>query len=313
MSQNQSKLPSVAELLEMSRTQIVAEAFLKDEDGNPEFLHPNKEKNEYTFKDVFLDPKILKDGNNHTSKLTEPQIKEFMENWKVVAYLPNTTTGFSGTLFQAKRDIPGTTIKAGEKVMSLRSTEFIDDAVRDNEATNTKEIADRGWAFGQIDDLEQWFQGLRNEKLIGDGEQIRITGYSLGGHLATAFNILHRNEGLIKNTYTFNGAGVGKKTETEEMDKDTLRNIMKKFHADRQPGGMTKYFNEKNKIIFKMQKTDNGQYVIDNSNKNYYDITVDFYNSIKETTNGLYSANLADKVDVEKVIAIKNSLINIKN
>ena len=27
MSQNQSKLPSVAELLEMSRTQIVAEAF----------------------------------------------------------------------------------------------------------------------------------------------------------------------------------------------------------------------------------------------------------------------------------------------
>ena len=92
-------------------------------------------------------------------------------------------------MFKAKRDIPGTTIKAGEKVMSLRSTEFIDDAVRDNEATNTREIADRGWAFGQIDDLEQWFQGLRNEKLIGDGEQIRITGYNLGGHLASAFNI----------------------------------------------------------------------------------------------------------------------------
>ena len=32
MSQNQSKQPSVAELLEMSRTQIVAEAFLLDED-----------------------------------------------------------------------------------------------------------------------------------------------------------------------------------------------------------------------------------------------------------------------------------------
>ena len=190
MSQNQSKQPSVAELLEMSRTQIVAEAFLKDEDKKLEFLHPEG----YTFKNVALDSKILEEGNNHTSILTAPQIKEFMENWKVVAYLPNTTTGFSGTLFKAKRDIPGTTIKAGEKVMSLRSTEFIDDAVRDNEATNTREIADRGWAFGQIDDLEQWFQGLRNEKLIGDGEQIRITGYSLGGHLATAFNILHRDE-----------------------------------------------------------------------------------------------------------------------
>jgi len=216
MSQNQNKLPSVAELLEMSRAQIVSEAFLLDEDRNTEFLHPKK--GDYTFRKFDLDDTILKDGNNHTSILTAPQLKEFMENWEVVAYLPNTTTGFSGTLFQAKRDIPGTTIKAGEKVMSLRSTEFIDDAVRDNQATNKMEIADRGWAFGQIDDLEQWFQGLRNEKLIGDGEQIRITGYSLGGHLATAFNILHRDEGLIKNTYTFNGAGVGKKTKNGEMN-----------------------------------------------------------------------------------------------
>lgn len=234
MSQNQNKLPSVAELLEMSRTQIVAEAFLLDEDQKSEYLHPSKEKNEYTFKNVALVPKILKDGNNHTSILTAPQIKEFMENWEVVAYLPNTTTGFSGTLFQAKRDIPGTTIKAGEKVMSLRSTEFIDDAVRDNQATNKMEIADRGWAFDQIDDLEQWFQGLRNEKLIGDGEQIRITGYSLGGHLATAFNILHRDEGLIKNTYTFNGAGVGKKTENEEINKVSLQRIINNFHRERQ-------------------------------------------------------------------------------
>jgi len=241
MSQNQNKQPSVAELLEMSRTQIVAEAFLLDEDKNPKYLHPNKEENEYTFKEVPLKEEILKDGNNHTSILTAPQIKEFMENWEVVAYLPNTTTGFSGTLFQAKRDIPGTTIKAGEKVMSLRSTEFIDDAVRDNEATNTREIADRGWAFGQIDDLEQWFQGLRNEKLIGDGEQIRITGYSLGGHLATAFNILHRNEGLIKNTYTFNGAGVGMENvaghgEIKEMNKDSLKDIMESFHDIREYG-----------------------------------------------------------------------------
>lgn len=240
MSQNQSKQPSVAELLEMSRTQIVAEAFLKDEDKKPEFLHPEG----YTFKDVALKEEILKDGNNHTSILTAPQIKEFMENWEVVAYLPNTTTGFSGTLFKAKRDIPGTTIKAGEKVMSLRSTEFIDDAVRDNEATNTKEIADRGWAFGQIDDLEQWFQGLRNEKLIGDGEQIRITGYSLGGHLATAFNILHRDEGLIKNTYTFNGAGVGKKTENEETDAEMTvpRNLHQTAWRSRRAEYPAKYF-----------------------------------------------------------------------
>ena len=120
MSQNQSKLPSVAELLEMSRTQIVAEAFLKNEDGIPKFLHPNKEKNEYTFKDVALVPKILKEGNNHTSKLTEPQIKEFMENWEVVAYLPNTTTGFSGTLFEALEDIPRSGVKAVDQILPFR-------------------------------------------------------------------------------------------------------------------------------------------------------------------------------------------------
>ena len=280
MSQNQSKQPSVAELVEMSRTQIVAEAFLLDEDKNPKYLHPNKEDNEYTFKEVTLDPKILKDGNNHTSILTAPQIKEFMENWKVVAYLPNTTTGFSGTLFQAKRDIPGTTIKAGEKVMSLRSTEFIDDETRDSQQTNTFEIAERGWAFGQIDDLEQWFQGLRNEKLIGDGEQIRITGYSLGGHLATAFNILHRDEGLIKNTYTFNGAGVGKKTENEEMDKGTLRKIMDNFHENR-------------KSMFNYDKSNS-------------EIFKDYYIEISSVLKELPSVS-----DSKNIKAVKDSLENI--
>ena len=280
MSQNQSKLPSVVELLEMSRTQIVAEAFLLDEDKNPKYLHPNKEENEYTFKGFDLNEKILQDGNNHTSILTAPQIKEFMENWKVVAYLPNTTTGFSGTLFQAKRDIPGTTIKAGEKVMSLRSTEFIDDETRDSQQINTFEIADRGWAFGQIDDLEQWFQGLRNEKLIGDSEQIRITGYSLGGHLATAFNILHRDEGLIKNTYTFNGAGVGKKTENEEMDKGTLRKIMDNFHENR-------------KSMFNYDKSNS-------------EIFKDYYIEISSVLKELPSVS-----DSKNIKAVKDSLENI--
>jgi len=38
--------------------------------------------------------------------------------------------------------------------MSFRSTEFADDAARDNEATNKLEIKDHGWAFGQIADME---------------------------------------------------------------------------------------------------------------------------------------------------------------
>ena len=44
---------------------------------------------------------------------------------------------------------------------------------------------------------------------IEKGATINFTGHSLGGHLATAFHILHQDERLIKNTFTFNGAGVG--------------------------------------------------------------------------------------------------------
>ncbi len=118
MSQNQNKLPSVAELLEMSRAQIVAEAFLKDEDEKSEFLHPKN--NDYTFREIKLSNNLLKDGNNHTSILTAPQIKEFMENWEVVAYLPNTTTGFSGTLFEALEDIPRSGAKAVDQILPFR-------------------------------------------------------------------------------------------------------------------------------------------------------------------------------------------------
>ena len=118
MSQNQNNLPSVAELLEMSRTQIVAEAFLMDEDYYPELLNPKN--GDYTFRKTDLKDTILRDGNNHTSKLTEPQIKEFMENWEVVAYLPNTTTGFSGTLFEALEDIPRSGAKAVDQILPFR-------------------------------------------------------------------------------------------------------------------------------------------------------------------------------------------------
>ena len=95
-----------------------------DEDNNSSMLHPGKD--EYTFKGKIVsellknNSDILKQGNNHTSKLTEPQIKEFMENWEVVAYLPNTTTGFSGTLFEALEDIPRSGVKAVDQILPFR-------------------------------------------------------------------------------------------------------------------------------------------------------------------------------------------------
>jgi hypothetical protein len=85
----------------------------------------------------------LKYGNSRASKFTETQAQQFIDDgWEVVEHKGNTETGFSGTLFR--------NAQTGEQVLSFRSTEFADDAARDNQATNTLEIKAHGWAFGQI-------------------------------------------------------------------------------------------------------------------------------------------------------------------
>jgi hypothetical protein len=109
-----------------------------------------------------MDAASLTLGNTRTSKFTTTQAIEFDKDWDVVEHKSNTATGFSGTLFK----YTGATDSArgltnGELVMSFRSTEFIDDAVRDNQATNTLEVKEFGWAFGQIADMESWYASLK--------------------------------------------------------------------------------------------------------------------------------------------------------
>jgi hypothetical protein len=90
----------------------------------------------------------LTTGNDHNTKFTSVEADQFIaEGWTILDQISNTTTGFSGTLFQSK---------SGELVISFRSTEFVDDEVRDSIATNQLEIKEKGWAFGQIADMEQW-------------------------------------------------------------------------------------------------------------------------------------------------------------
>ena len=144
----------------------------------------------------------LMDGNTRSSRFTRTQAQQLLDDgWTVVEHKANTATGFSGTLFR--------NTKTSELVMSFRSTEFIDDAARDNEATNKLEVAGGGWAMGQIADMEDWYAKLNQPGGALAGQHFSVTGYSLGGHLATAFNLLHQGEGRIDATYTFNGAGVG--------------------------------------------------------------------------------------------------------
>ncbi len=183
--------PMITDFLKYATLQMAAEAFIRDEETKG--LNDSGEP--------LL--RVLKDGNKHTSRFPESEARKFadpVDGWTVLDQRANTPTGFSGTLFKNN--------KTNELVLSFRSTEFIDDAVRDNEATNVKEIKDTGWAWGQIADMETWYDELRRDPGKLQGQTFSVTGYSLGGHLATAFHLLHPDD--VKEVVTFNGAGVGK-------------------------------------------------------------------------------------------------------
>ncbi|AMM23268.1 calcium-binding protein [Variovorax sp. PAMC 28711] len=147
----------------------------------------------------------------------------------MVEHKSNTSTGFSGTLFRNSQ--------TGEMVISFRSTEFADDAVRDNQATNVMEIKAEGWAFGQIADMQAWVASLYASDKITTSDQLTVTGYSLGGHLATAFNLLYPS--AVAATYTFNGAGVG----TVNAGR-SLSQVVSDFAAHRVLGGNADMFDD---------------------------------------------------------------------
>ena len=230
-----NNIPNAATLLEFANLQVAAEALyvLKEHEMKNIPLGSTSQ-----IKGI-INPELLKFGNNRTSKFTATQAEEFAQKWEIVSHIANTGTGFSGTLFRATEKAASTEtgINKGDLVISFRSTEFIDDAARDNQATNSMEISDKGWAFGQIADMEKWVQSLRADGFIGEGKEVSVTGYSLGGHLATVFNILHNYEKSdikIKQTFTFNGAGVGLDSDGNEMSRKKLENIIKTFSEHRE-------------------------------------------------------------------------------
>ncbi|HEX8989685.1 MAG TPA: hypothetical protein VF816_17135, partial [Rhodocyclaceae bacterium] len=70
-----------------------------------------------------------------------------------------------------------------------------------------------------------------------EGKQFSVTGYSLGGHLATAFNLLHYQDKLadgryaVKEVVTFNGAGVGQ-IDNIDATAQSLKEVLMEFQDD---------------------------------------------------------------------------------
>jgi Ca2+-binding RTX toxin-like protein len=106
--------------------------------------------------------------------------------------------------------------------------------VRDSAATNTLEISNSGFAWGQIADMEAWYTQLTAANGALHGQTYSVTGYSLGGHLATVFNQLRQAElqsgppaATLYQVVTFNGAGVGLVTQGNLTDAvNEFRNLL---------------------------------------------------------------------------------------
>jgi hypothetical protein len=171
-------------LLKFANVQMAAEALFTFRSGSEDSNASPGTVREYRSAAAIRDH--LVEGNTRASKFTTTQATEFSQLWEVVEHKSNTTTGFSGTLFRARAGASAELLQKhgvteGELVLSFRSTEFADDAARDNEATNDLEIKQKGWAFGQIADMEDWYAGLRTSGKIAPGESFSVTGMRPAG------------------------------------------------------------------------------------------------------------------------------------
>jgi Ca2+-binding RTX toxin-like protein len=136
------------------------------------------------------------------------QDQAFVDRYQIVDHHANDATGFSATLIKDLSDPTGKTF-----TLSFRSLEYqnqVDggDWERDGLSGAAGEIAGTGFALAQLVSMERYYRELKADpSKLPLGAILNVTGYSLGGHLATVFTQLHANE--VAATYTFNGAGRG--------------------------------------------------------------------------------------------------------
>ena len=115
-------------------------------------------------------------------------------------------TGLSATLIQ--------NCTTGAYTLSIRSTEYVTptlggDKHRDLDGADLDGIAFSGFAFAQIDALERYYAWLHANIPGLCEEPLYVTGYSLGGHLATVFTELHPGGGPFHHLQWCGKRGLG--------------------------------------------------------------------------------------------------------
>jgi len=170
------------------------------------------------------------------SRLADAQREEFFTTFDIIDHIPNQSSGFSATLLKNKL--------TGEYTLAFRSTEYRSiayggDAERDSVRGAAGDIAYNGMAFTQLSSMEKYWSSLmdgtrsmgaipdnphrldpsflRADELaafkaaVSGGAKINVSGYSLGGHLATMFSAFHGDK--VSSVYLFNSSGVGRFTD----------------------------------------------------------------------------------------------------
>ena len=150
---------------------------------------------------------VLIDGNNDRrvisldqftgkTRFTALQAQDFTQRYQIIDHHANDATGFSATLMFD--------IQTSSYTLSFRSLEYQNQAQggdweRDGQGGAAGEIAGAGFALGQLVSMERYYQELKSSGRLPAGATLNVSGYSLGGHLATVFTLMHSNE--INHTY----------------------------------------------------------------------------------------------------------------
>lgn len=160
------------------------------------------------------------------TRFTNVLADRFLSTYDIIDHHANDATGFSATLMRDRT--------TGEYTLSFRSTEFkpaADGGDRERDGFGADlEIATEGFAFAQLAAMEAYYADLKADPTkLPAGAVLNVTGYSLGGHLATVFTELHANE--VNHTYTFNGAGRGHITGAGATEADRMQGMLTLFRT----------------------------------------------------------------------------------
>jgi Ca2+-binding RTX toxin-like protein len=130
--------------------------------------------------------------------MSPAQANAFDATWAVLQQSAPRTDGFSAVLLQNRT--------TGEKVLAIAGTDpgSLGDLIAD--FVNVGLLGTVG-NMAQYRSLETFHAHLVSTGLIGTGEQVVLTGHSLGGFLAQAFTAQHLES--VSAAYTYNAPGFG--------------------------------------------------------------------------------------------------------